>query len=152
MKKQADAKQKVGDWFALSDTAERTERRWTTQQPCSLANLIRHFTWSALRHQSQSEMAKWRDVIARQCPHALICHPLIQHHCATLTLARTSVSAVPNVDLFGKQQWKDVRQCHCWDKRVIFSQDPCASPRRFIVGYSKRGHGVWRSYMWGLGR
>lgn len=43
------------------------------------------------------------------------------------------------MDLFGKQQWKDVRQCHCLDKRVIFSQDLCASLLSFIVGYSKRG-------------
>lgn len=31
---------------------------------------------------------KWHDVIGRQCPHAPMCQPLIQHHCATLTLAR----------------------------------------------------------------
>lgn len=46
------------------------------------------------------------------------------------------------MDLFGKQEWKDVSECHCSDKRVIFSQDPCASLLSFIVGYSERGHVV----------
>ncbi|CAB1443255.1 unnamed protein product [Pleuronectes platessa] len=41
-------------------------------------------------------------------------------------------------NLFGRQRWKDVRLCHGSDKRVIFSQDPCASPLGFVVVYSRR--------------
>ena len=54
---------------------------------------------------------------------------------------RTSISAVPNVDLFGKHQWKDVSATA--QIKELFSHKihvPAFSP--FIVGYSERGHVV----------
>ena len=74
----------------LSDTVKQRDDAGLHVSSLALSEIRLHVSPGQLLEikASLERKWKWHDVIARQGPHALICHPLIQHHCATLTLAR----------------------------------------------------------------